>query len=207
MEYGKQKQPLWQSPHVRAAGELGTALVAGLVIGIMAGHAVRERAHFLERSPAPIVLRPIAPVLKEKEPEVFLIIPDVPLVEPPMQQEPTPIALVPIAPPPIQHKDVALRPAAPSPTPVPAPAPTTVEEHAPIAQPILEVIPPTKDEAIIPQEPTPVVEEPVTPEQVIPEEQEKSVEDTFPAFERAVHPVHRIPNWGAMRTPDVWNRT
>lgn len=29
----------------------------------------------------------------------------------------------------------------------------------------------------------------------------------FPAFGRAVHPVSRIPDWGAMTTPTQWNRT
>ncbi len=29
----------------------------------------------------------------------------------------------------------------------------------------------------------------------------------FPAFGRAVYPVGRIPNWGAMKTPQEWNRS
>jgi murein DD-endopeptidase MepM/ murein hydrolase activator NlpD len=29
----------------------------------------------------------------------------------------------------------------------------------------------------------------------------------FPTFQYAVHPVDRIPNWGAMRTPAEWNRS
>ena len=29
----------------------------------------------------------------------------------------------------------------------------------------------------------------------------------FPAMGNAVHPVARVPNWGAMRTPQEWNRT
>lgn len=34
-----------------------------------------------------------------------------------------------------------------------------------------------------------------------------SVAESFPALERTVHPVSRVPNWGAMRTPEIWNRT
>lgn len=29
----------------------------------------------------------------------------------------------------------------------------------------------------------------------------------FPAFERAIFPVGKVPNWGAMRTPAEWNRS
>ncbi len=29
----------------------------------------------------------------------------------------------------------------------------------------------------------------------------------FPAFDHAVSPVHRTPNWGAMKTPAEWNRS
>jgi murein DD-endopeptidase MepM/ murein hydrolase activator NlpD len=29
---------------------------------------------------------------------------------------------------------------------------------------------------------------------------------TFPAFSRAVQPVNRVPNWGAMTKPEEWNR-
>jgi murein DD-endopeptidase MepM/ murein hydrolase activator NlpD len=29
----------------------------------------------------------------------------------------------------------------------------------------------------------------------------------FPALERAVHPVSKVPNWGAMRSPAEWDRT
>jgi len=31
--------------------------------------------------------------------------------------------------------------------------------------------------------------------------------EAFPSFDRAVLPVTAIPNWGAMRTPDAWERT
>lgn len=31
--------------------------------------------------------------------------------------------------------------------------------------------------------------------------------DSFPAFGRAMHPVYRVPNWGAMTEPAEWNRT
>ena len=31
--------------------------------------------------------------------------------------------------------------------------------------------------------------------------------ESFPPFRFAVHPVSRIPNWGAMRTPAEWERT
>lgn len=30
--------------------------------------------------------------------------------------------------------------------------------------------------------------------------------DSFPAFDRAVYPVSRVPNWGAMRTAAEWDR-
>ena len=30
--------------------------------------------------------------------------------------------------------------------------------------------------------------------------------DAFPAFARATYPVGRVPAWGAMKTPDEWNR-
>lgn len=32
-------------------------------------------------------------------------------------------------------------------------------------------------------------------------------ETGFPAFERAVYPVSQVPDWGAMRTPEEWDRT
>ncbi len=32
------------------------------------------------------------------------------------------------------------------------------------------------------------------------------IDEAFPAFGRTVHPVNRVPNWGAMRTPAEWNR-
>ncbi len=34
-----------------------------------------------------------------------------------------------------------------------------------------------------------------------------SVRNNFPAFNRTMHPVARVPNWGAMRTPAEWNRS
>lgn len=30
--------------------------------------------------------------------------------------------------------------------------------------------------------------------------------DSFPAFDRASMPIEKIPNWGAMKTPEEWNR-
>ncbi len=42
---------------------------------------------------------------------------------------------------------------------------------------------------------------PAVPE-IVPE-----VPSAFPAFGRAVYPVGRIPNWGAMKTPQEWNRS
>ncbi len=32
------------------------------------------------------------------------------------------------------------------------------------------------------------------------------VPEDFPAFDHAVYPVSRVPNWGAMKTPAEWNR-
>lgn len=37
--------------------------------------------------------------------------------------------------------------------------------------------------------------------------QTPSKTDDFPAFDRAIHPVAEIPNWGNMFTPAEWNRT
>lgn len=34
-----------------------------------------------------------------------------------------------------------------------------------------------------------------------------AVDTGFPAFDHAVYPVGRVPNWGAMKTPAEWNRS
>lgn len=55
--------------------------------------------------------------------------------------------------------------------------------------------------AATPQEiATPPAPEP-TPAPQVPEP------ESFPAFVRTVHPVSRVPNWGAMSTPAEWKRT
>ncbi len=35
----------------------------------------------------------------------------------------------------------------------------------------------------------------------------QTTDANFPAFGKAVYPVSKVPNWGAMRTPAEWNRT
>jgi len=32
-------------------------------------------------------------------------------------------------------------------------------------------------------------------------------EDAFPIIKKTIHPVSQIPNWGAMKTPEEWNRS
>jgi murein DD-endopeptidase MepM/ murein hydrolase activator NlpD len=39
------------------------------------------------------------------------------------------------------------------------------------------------------------------------EESSSIASDTFPAFGNAVHPVQSAPNWGAMTTPEEWERS
>ncbi len=47
----------------------------------------------------------------------------------------------------------------------------------------------------------------VEPPPVVVETPELHPAADFPAFDRAIYPFASIPNWGAMRTPEEWNRT
>ncbi len=82
------------------------------------------------------------------------------------------------------------------PAAVPAPTQQAVRHMAPPATPVIyKAAKPVRKSA-----------QPL-PASVVRDMSTSDTTATFPAFIGAVHPVSRVPNWGAMRTPAEWNRT
>lgn len=82
-------------------------------------------------------------------------------------------------------------------TPHSQPPPTTTQQQIPSTEPVapLPSPPPTPQPS-----PAPSTKEPTEAKA------EVHTEEGFPPFDYALHPVAEVPNWGAMRTPEEWNR-